>query len=195
MWLGSRVATRFCYFPWNNPAFATTKKLLSWDQSNSRDKYPPLYFLPCCFPSSPSDSWAQPQLPPLVVDASRRTIVDILCICLHQVDFFFFFFSFFLIFILPVILPVGSPWPLLLCSRKKSLLLSVTHSFRAFFSRTSSGFSHIIVGPAEGGTGGSLPLAASSQVGVFILWVSVFVSDSRVLRVGSGPIGATAAAC
>lgn len=42
-----------------------------------------------------------------------------------------------------MILPVGSPWPLLLCRRKKSLLLSVTHSFRAFFSRTSSGFSHI----------------------------------------------------
>lgn len=44
-----------------------------------------------------------------------------------------------------MILPVGSPWPLLLCRRKKSLLLSVTQSFRAFFSRTSSGFSHIIV--------------------------------------------------
>lgn len=40
---------------------------------------------------------------------------------------------------------MGSPWPLLLCRRKKSLLLSVTQSFRAFFSRTSSGFSHIIV--------------------------------------------------
>ncbi|KAK9537192.1 hypothetical protein VZT92_004828 [Zoarces viviparus] len=39
--------------------------------------------------------------------------------------------------------PVGSPWPLLLCRRKKSLLLSVTQSFRAFFSRTSSGFSHM----------------------------------------------------
>lgn len=46
-------------------------------------------------------------------------------------------------FILPVNLPVGSPWPLLLCRRKKSLLLSVTQSFRAFFSRTSSGFNHI----------------------------------------------------
>lgn len=46
-------------------------------------------------------------------------------------------------FSLPVILPVGSPWPLLLCRRKKSLLLTVTQSFRAFFSRTSSGFSHI----------------------------------------------------
>lgn len=48
-----------------------------------------------------------------------------------------------------MILPVGSPWPLLLCSRKKSLLLSVTHSFRAFFSRTSSGFSHIIFQQGE----------------------------------------------
>lgn len=46
-------------------------------------------------------------------------------------------------FSLPVILPVVSPWPLRLCRRKKSLLLSVTQSFRAFFSRTSSGFSHI----------------------------------------------------
>ncbi|MEQ2238632.1 hypothetical protein ILYODFUR_035175 [Ilyodon furcidens] len=44
---------------------------------------------------------------------------------------------------LPVILFVDSPWPLLFCSRKKSLLLTVTQSFRAFFSRTSSGFSHI----------------------------------------------------
>lgn len=46
-------------------------------------------------------------------------------------------------FPLPVNLPVDSPWPLLLCKRKKSLLLSVTQSFRAFLRRTSSGFSHI----------------------------------------------------
>lgn len=46
-------------------------------------------------------------------------------------------------FSLPVNLPVDSPWPLLLCRRKKSLLLSVTQSFRAFLRRTSSGFSHI----------------------------------------------------
>lgn len=55
-------------------------------------------------------------------------------------------------FPLPVNLPVDSPWPLLLCRRKKSLLLSVTQSFRAFLRRTSSGFSHISSkreGPAE----------------------------------------------
>lgn len=46
-------------------------------------------------------------------------------------------------FSLPVNLPVDSPWPLLLCRRKKSLLLSVTQSFRAFFRTTSSGLSHI----------------------------------------------------
>ncbi|TNN47696.1 hypothetical protein EYF80_042106 [Liparis tanakae] len=45
---------------------------------------------------------------------------------------------------LPVIRPAGSPWPLLLCRRKKSLLLAVTQSFSAFFSRTSSGFSHML---------------------------------------------------
>lgn len=76
-------------------------------------------------------------------------------VCTRWASSFFFFF--FCPLLLPVILPVGSPWPLLLCSRKKSLLLSVTHSFRAFFSRTSSGFSHIIVGPAGGGTGGVSP--------------------------------------
>lgn len=60
---------------------------------------------------------------------------------------------------LPVILLVASPWPLLLCRTKKSLLLSVTQSFRAFFSRTSSGFSHIFFFlPAVGGREG--PAAA-----------------------------------
>lgn len=48
-----------------------------------------------------------------------------------------------LFYCLPVILLLDSPWPLLLCSRKKSLLLSVTQSFSTFLSRTSSGFSHI----------------------------------------------------
>lgn len=55
-------------------------------------------------------------------------------------------------FPVPVNLPVDSPWPRLLCRIKKSLLLSVTQSFRAFLRRTSSGFSHISSrreGPAE----------------------------------------------
>lgn len=78
--------------------------------------------------------------------------------------------------LLPVILPVDSPWPRLLCSRKKSLLLSVTQSFRAFFNRTSSGFSHIIVGPAEVGAGGVSPSQLPRRWESVILVVSVFVS-------------------
>lgn len=70
-----------------------------------------------------------------------------LCVCLcwqHGLPFVWCCCSSsWLFYCLPVILLLDSPWPLLLCSRKKSLLLSVTQSFSTFLSRTSSGFSHI----------------------------------------------------
>lgn len=44
---------------------------------------------------------------------------------------------------LPVKPPPPSPYPRLLCSTKYSLSFSVTHSLNAFFSRISSGLSHM----------------------------------------------------
>lgn len=46
---------------------------------------------------------------------------------------------------LPVKPPPPSPQPRLLCSTKYSLSLSVTHNLKAFFSRISSGLSHILL--------------------------------------------------
>ena len=45
---------------------------------------------------------------------------------------------------LPVRPPPPSPYPRLLCSTKYSLSFSVTHNLNAFFSKISSGLSHMI---------------------------------------------------
>ncbi|KAK0140259.1 Phosducin-like protein 3 [Merluccius polli] len=53
--------------------------------------------------------------------------------------------------LLPESFPPESPCPLRCCRRKNALLLSVTHSFSALLSNTSSGFSHMIQPDLGGG--------------------------------------------